>query len=461
MTTLPSSPRPHQDIERVKGNLFFGSTFEVLKNPVAFLSKLAKNYGPAVTAHFAGKKYYVFQHPDYVKHVWLDNHKNYLKPGATKLLGLFLGEGLSTSNGELWLTHRRLMQPAFHTQRLEGIADVINEETTELITRFEKIPADTIIDINHEMLQLTINIISRAMFNVHMKDEMDAMVHALEELASFAASWMKSPIKIPTNWPTPGNKIFKENCAVFDKIIYAIIERRRRELATKNGPVHNDLLDMLLSHFDEETQSPMSDKLLRDEVTTIFMAGHETSAQTLSWMLYHAAKEKDISEKLRQEAIASSSGQRIGFAEISKLVYNKQVVHETLRLYPPIWAVVRTPLQDDKINSLYLPAHSNVLLNIYGLHRHPDYWESPDEFFPEHFSAVNEQSRPAFVFVPFGGGPRLCLGHNFAMLVMRIVISRLVRSFEFFVPENYVPVVEPNITLRARQGIQLTIKKIV
>ncbi|HYK45771.1 MAG TPA: cytochrome P450, partial [Parafilimonas sp.] len=122
MTTLPSSPRPHQDIERVKGNLFFGSTFEVLKNPVAFLSKLAKNYGPAVTAHFAGKKYYVFQHPDYVKHVWLDNHKNYLKPGATKLLGLFLGEGLSTSNGELWLTHRRLMQPAFHTQRLEGIA---------------------------------------------------------------------------------------------------------------------------------------------------------------------------------------------------------------------------------------------------------------------------------------------------------------------------------------------------
>jgi len=287
------------------------------------------------------------------------------------------------------------------------------------------------------------------------------MVHALEELASFAASWMKAPVKIPTNWPTPGNKIFKENCAVFDKIIYAIIERRRKEIGTRNGPVHNDLLDMLLSYFDEETQSPMSDKLLRDEVTTIFMAGHETSAQTLSWMLYHAAKEKNISEKLRQEAIAVSGGERIGFADTSKLVYTKQVVHETLRLYPPIWAVVRTPLQDDRINSLCLPAHSNVLLNIYGLHRHPNYWEHPDEFFPEHFSSVNEQSRPAFVFVPFGGGPRLCLGHNFAMLVMRIVVSRLIRSFEFVVPENYVPVVEPNITLRARQGIQLRIKQVV
>jgi cytochrome P450 len=231
-------------------------------------------------------------------------------------------------------------------------------------------------------------------------------------------------------------------------------------MAITNAPVYNDLLDMLLNFCDEETKSLMPEKLLRDEVTTIFMAGHETTAQTLSWMLYHIGKEKDIYKKVKQEAIHVSGDQPVSFENIPKLIYTKQVILETLRLYPPIWAVVRTPLRDDIVHSLHLPANSNVLLNIYGLHHHPAYWVQPDNFYPEHFSASNERQRPAFVFVPFGGGPRLCLGHNFAMLVMHIVISQITRAFEFSVPENYVPIVEPNITLRAKPGIQLMIKKI-
>jgi len=243
-------------------------------------------------------------------------------------------------------------------------------------------------------------------------------------------------------------------------MIYKIIERRRKEIADKHGVSNNDLLDMLLGFCDEETTSPLSEKLLRDEVTTMFMAGHETTAQTLSWMFYHLAKEKDINEKLKAESKNVCSSKPVLFEDVPKLSYTKKVIQETLRLYPPIWAAVRNPLQDDTIGELHFPAKSNVLLNIYGLHHHPVYWEQPENFYPEHFSEANVKSRPAFVYLPFGGGQRLCIGQNIAMLVMHIVVGRLSQSFAFSVPENYVPEVEPNITLRAKHGIQLKIKKI-
>jgi len=450
----------NNQFNKAKGSFVFGNTFEVLKNPLAFLSKLAKNYGPVVTVRFGGRKYYVLQHPDCVKHVWLENYKQYRKPGATKLLRMFLGEGLSTSNGDLWLRQRRLMQPAFHSQKMQYFTDLINEEVTAFIKRLNEIPDNSKIDLTHEFLKLTIRIISRSMFSMDFNEEIDLMVNKLDELAFYATSWMKSPVKIPTSWPTSANKLFKKNCETFDSIIYKIIDRRRNEIASRRSSANNDLLDMLLNYCDEETKNPINEKLLRDEVTTIFMAGHETTAQTLSWMFYHLAKNKEINEKVKVESSIISNGQLLLFDETRKLTYCRQVIQETLRLYPPIWAVVRKPITDDIINGLHLRSQSNVLLNIYGLHHHPNYWEQPEHFYPDHFNREKENSRPAFVYVPFGGGPRLCLGHNFAMLVMHIVVCRIVQSFQFTVPENYVPVVEPNITLRAKKGIQLIIKKL-
>ncbi|MEO7044919.1 MAG: cytochrome P450 [Ferruginibacter sp.] len=450
---------PNDEATAIKGGFLFGSTFEVLKNPVAFLATLAKNYGSVVTVRFAGRKYFVLQHPDYVKHVWLDNYKQYRKPGATKLLRMFLGEGLSTSNGELWLRQRRLMQPAFHSQKLKHYADIINEEVTISINELNKIPDYTKVDISHKFLQLTIRIISRSMFSMGFEEELAIITNALEELASFAASWMKSPVKIPTSLPTLANKNFKKNCEIFDRIMYKIIDRRRSERKRGQAVPDNDLLDMLLDFCDEESGPSFSDKLLRDELTTIFMAGHETTAQTLSWMFYHIAKENVISEKIKAESKLVAGNNYVSLEDVSKLVYTKQVVCESLRLYPPIWAVVRKALKDDTIHALHLPPGSNVLLNIYGLHHHPAYWKQPDNFYPEHFNEAGERERPGFVYVPFGAGPRLCLGHNFAMLVMHITAFRINQNFKFYVPENYVPIVEPNITLRAKQGIQLIIKK--
>lgn len=453
---------PHKKIKKpgaMKKKFLLGSTFEIAKNPAGFLSRLSNDYGDVVQVRFAGRKYYVLQHPTLLQHVLLDKYKLYHKPGATKLMRMFLGDGLINSNGDVWLKQRRMMQPAFHSERMNYFADVINEEITDFITRLNKIPDNTKIHINHEFLQLTIRIICRAMFTMQFDEEIGKMLSILEELDAYASAWMKRIVKIPTSWPTKVNKQLNRNCVCFDNLIYKMISERRDEI--NNGIMKGDLLDMLLNFYDDKTNSLLNKKLLRDQVVTIFMAGHETTAQAISWMFYHLARDKKINEKVKAESEkVCGNNKTVSLEDIPKLCYTRQVIQETLRMYPPVWAIVRKPMLTDKINGFRLPAQSNVLLNIYGLHHHHKYWEQPENFFPDHFSIENEKLRPAFVYAPFGGGPRLCIGQNFAMLIMHIVVSRICRSFEFDVPENYVPVIEPNITLRARHGIQLKINKV-
>lgn len=226
-------------------------------------------------------------------------------------------------------------------------------------------------------------------------------------------------------------------------------------------PAHEDLLDMLLEYVDEDTKDGMSEKQLRDEVTTMFMAGHETTAQTLSWIFYHLAKEKEIFQRVKNEGAGISTERLPALDDLSQLIFTKQVIHEALRFYPPIWALVRKPYNNDEIKGIKIPASSNVLINIYGMHHHPDFWETPDAFNPEHFNAAKEQQRPQFVYLPFGGGPRYCIGSNFSLMVMQVVVSRLSQCIEFELPVGYVPKIEPNITLRAKDGVQLIIKKVL
>lgn len=444
----------------VKGKPFFGSTFAVLKNPLNFLIQLTKKYKAVVVVRFGCKKYFILQHPDFIKHVLHDNHKNYQKIDTTKLLSLFLGDGLTTSTGELWLRQRRIVQPAFHKQKMNAIFNVINEETNEFILRLKNLDDKTCININHELMQLTIAIISRSMFGISLIAEMNEMIINLEKMTNFASSRMKRLVNLPMYFPSPANKQFKKSLQKFNNLVYQIIEKRRNELATENElSVHDDLLDMLLHYQDDETNLPMDKKLIRDEVTTIFMAGHETTAQSLSWILYHLAKDKLISQKINAEAEMVSGDNFLSFDSIAQLTYSKQVIQETLRCYPPIWAFVRSPICDDTIHSIKIPAQSNVLLNIYGLLHHAEYWESPESFNPEHFNSENEKKRPPYVFIPFGAGPRVCIGQNFAMMIMHVVVNRLVKDFEFTIPEGFVPEVEPNITLRAKKGIQLILNK--
>jgi cytochrome P450 len=441
----------------LKGSLFFSTTVQILKNPVNFLSGLTKTREPVVIVHFACKKYYIIQHPDYVKHILVDNYKLYQKLDATKLLRSFLGEGLATSNGDLWVRQRKIMQPTFYRNRLEHIIEIINQETLLFIETLRKLPDNTKVNITHCLLPLTITIISRAIFSSSLKPEMNKMVETLESLAQYASSSMKSFIKIPMSWPTPANNRFRKDSQHFNDIIYSIIKERRDEI-TVSDVEYNDILDMLVHSCDEENKLYMSDEQIRDEVTTLFMAGHETTTQAITWILYHLADENILHKKIKEET-TNLTGRKLSRAEdLAKLPFTAQLINEALRCYPPIWAALRTSLADDKIDSLNMPAGSNVLINIYGLHHHPGYWKNPDDFDPTNFNSL-EKKQSNYVFLPFGAGARHCLGDNFAMLVINIIIIQLVQAFNFSVPAEFIPEIEPNITLRAKGGIELLIKK--
>jgi cytochrome P450 len=430
-------------------------TFRILRNPVNYLGELAERDAPVIKLNVLGKRYHVFQHPDFIKHVLLEQHRSYYKPGH-KLLRMFLGQGLSTTNGAAWLKQRRTMAPAFHRQKLEMMAVQVNDETTKFIEHLKTFKEGEVVNITQEILQFTMSVISRALFNDPLNGEIRKLVQLLEDLAGYATSWMKSPVKIPVNWPTLANNRYRRNVKMFDDIIFGIIDRRRSMPA---GTEYHDLLDLLLNHLDDETGAPISDKLLRDEVTTMFMAGHETTAQTLSWIFYHLALQKDILKKLKEESHKVFGSGIPSYQDLSELTYTKQVVYEALRHYPSIWALARITLVPDEVNGVQIAAGETVLLNIYGLHHHPRYWSSPHHFDPSHFDHDAVEMRPPNVFIPFGAGPRMCLGSHFAMLVMQIVVSRVAEYFEFDLATDTKPVVEPNITLRVKDGISLKIRR--
>jgi len=447
----------HGIVPKAKGSLLFGNTFKVLKDPLAFLSELRDNYGAIVKVKLGTKTYYVVQQPEASKYILQEHARNFYKPGAAKLFKLFLGEGLATSNGDYWLKQRRALQPAFHRQTIQSLQAIIQSETDQLVSRWKEYPDQYCINIDQEFLRLTLSNITRSMFSLDIKQDMDRITRLLNGLLSYASKWTASFIKIDPRIPTPSNQKFWRSRRQFDNIIYEIIRKRQEDRKSINRPgaaqvERNDLLELLMKAA-EDSGHALTQEQLRDEISTIFMAGHETTAQTLSWIFYHLAKYPIVYEKLAKEADLSLNESALNFSETRK------VIEETLRLYPPVWVMARKSLQDDTISGYHLPKDSTVLINVYGMHRNSRFWKDADQFDPEHFNPTNASTAPPFSYLPFGGGQRLCIGNHFAMMVMQTVISSLVREFEFSVPEGFQPIPNPTITLRAKNGIVLMIKK--
>lgn len=441
-----------QPVPLKKGFPFLGNAVAVMKDPLDFLVKLKKNFGDIVKVKIAGKDYYVIQSPEATRHILQENAKNYYKPGAAKMMKRFLGDGLATSNGELWLKQRRIMQPAFHRKRIDSFAENINNETNLFIQHLNQLPTDRAVNINNEFQKLTLNNINKTMFGTDMKDRLDEVAKVINELLLSASGSVTSLIKFPLYIPTPNNRRFLKANKAFEKTIYAIIEKRNEE----KDQAHTDLLDMLLHAYDHESKSYMTLQQLRDEVSTIFMAGHETTAQTLSWVFYHLAKYPSAYKKIEEESSAISN-RHLTMDDFYILSYSGMVIEETMRLYPPVWVMARKSYKDDTVSGFHLPAGSTVLINTYGMNHDDSYWQQPFDFIPERFHSDKKGQLHPFLFIPFGAGQRPCIGSSFAMMVMQTVIMKLVQHFEFQIPKGFTAIPEPNITLRAKNGIQLLI----
>lgn len=424
----------------------------LLRQPIAFLEKTFREYGDVVGSRIANLRVYSVAHPEGIKHVLQENNRNYRKSVDYKLLARLLGEGLVTSEGSLWLSQRRLMQPMFHRHKIAAFGATMTDCTLEMIDRWGGMAERREpFDVAHEMMRLTLKIVGRALLSMDLTAQTDAIGGNMT-IANERFAQMDLATLVP--WlPTPSNLRFRKAVQTLRRIVLDIIAERRRE-----NRDYGDLLSMLIAVRDEDTGEGMNDDQLRDEVLTLILAGHETTANALSWTWYLLSQNPEAEQKLHAELDEVLGGHAPTVSDLPNLKYTAMVIDEAMRLYPPVWAVGREAIDDDEILGYRVPKGSNVMLSQWITHRHPHFWENPDRFEPERFSAGHASGRPRYAYFPFGGGPRMCIGNFFALTEAQIVLASVAQKYRLRLVPNHPIDLQPLVTLRPRNGVKVTLE---
>lgn len=450
--------RAKRDASRLPGPSWHtaaGNTISLLRHALDFSVEMRERYGDVVSVpSLIGRVTLIF-HPDGVRHVLQENHRNYNKDIPDyRVLSLLLGKGLLTNDGESWLQQRRLMQPAFHHDRIAALGSIMSDTTLAWLEQLETrglVETGAPLDILQEMSSLTLSIVCKALFGADLPaSDLERVGRAL----TIANRLLSEAFYLPglLTLPTPQRRrLFaarRELYAVVDEIV-----RQRRDSSEQRG----DLLAMLLEARDAETGEGMSDEQVRDEVLTLLLAGHETTANALSWTFYLLAQHPDVTATLREEYRRVLQGRPPAVDDLPHLAYNRMVIEESMRLYPPAWALGRHGLQEDEIGGYVIPRGAYVLVMQYVTHRHPGFWEQPDAFDPERFSAERAAGRARFAYFPFGGGPRLCIGNQFALTEAQLILAAILSRYQVRLEPGARVVPEPLVTLRPRGTLLMTV----
>jgi len=419
-------------------------------NPLEVMLEGKRRYGDVVAFRFGTMRFYFISHPEDVRHVLLANQKNYSRqtPGYAALR-IALGNGLVTSDGDFWLRQRRIAQPAFHRQRVAGFAAVMVDAAHETLKRWQaELKPGQPIDVAAEMMRLTLKIVGLTLMSTDVSADSSevgqAMIVALHELQSrIYAPYLHLPMKVPTI----ANRRLSAAVKTIDRVVRDMIAQRRQ--AADKG---SDFLGMLMEARDEETGETMNDAQLRDELLTLFVAGHETTANALAWTFYLLSVNPAVRTRLEME-IEEVLGKRApGFADLAALTYTRMVVCESLRLYPAAWVLSRGAIADDEIGGYPIEAGSVIFMSPYVTQRRDDFWSNPEGFDPERFSP--EAKPPArFAYFPFGGGGHQCIGNEFAMMEAQLILVALLQRCRLNLVSGHPVALEPLITLRPRHGM--------
>jgi len=432
---------------------------KIVKNPIPLIRETMEKYGSTYITYLGGvTKTYMTIDPVLIQHVLQKNHKNYFKPKLqTESLAKFVGHGLLTINGDYWLKQRRMIQPSFHREKIQGLVSIMNTVASDYVTELKaKIDSgQKEFEMHHEMSMLTLQMVSRSLFSqsITVQDlkrlnEIISVIQftiAKEIRQSMFAWWRKL---------TGEERRAKALRAEAVSIIENLIENRRQ-----SGERYDDMLDMLLYSKYEGTDEGMTNLQIVDEVMIIFVAGFETTANALSWQFYTLHNSPDSQQKLRAE-IKGLDKEELEFMDIPKLSYAKQVMAETMRLYPPAWLTSRVALEDDEIDGIKIDKGDLVALFIYGCHHNEDSWENVETFDPERFSRENKKDIIPYSYFPFSGGPRLCIGVQFAETEMQIVLHHLYKHFKFGLVKDHPIELQPLVTLRPKHGIKMNVSKV-
>ncbi len=392
----------------------FGSLTELRTSPLETLLDARDTYGDVVRFRIGMWAAYLVAHPADVKHILQDNHQNYRKGFTFEYLKPLVGSGLLTAEGESWRFQRRMVQPAFHRQRLDGMVETIATAAEAVCDRWQHRHSTEPLDVVEEMTSFAIQVVSAAILGVNLDAATPEIADAVA-VAQEGINWRITHLfSMPDRYPTPRNLRFRSALRVLDDAVLSLIETKRQAYAREPGQ-GNDALSILLDAQQSDPDGAIPDLLLRDEVMTLLLAGHETSANALAWTWHLLAQNPEAEERLHAEVDSVLNGRRPTLDDLPKLRFTRMVFEESLRLRPPVWALGRFSLAEDEVGGYRLPAYSSVLLSAYVTHRHPEFWEDPERFDPDRFTPERVAERPALAYFPFGAGPRMCIGGEFAM----------------------------------------------
>jgi cytochrome P450 len=429
-----------------------GQILAFRRDPLAFLSRLAREYGDVAEFRVGPQRAFFLNHPDLIRDVLVTHHERFHKGRALQRAKRLLGEGLLTSEGEHHRRQRRLAQPAFHRQRINSYGRVMAECAERAAARWRD--GETV-DISNEMMRLTLAVVGKTLFDADVESEADEVGEALSEMMELFGYLLLPYTELLEKLPLPQVRRFNRARARLDAVIYRIIEERR-----KGGEDRGDLLSMLMLAEDEEGGPRMSDEQLRDEAMTIFLAGHETTANALTWAWHLLARNPEAEERLHAELDDVLGDGRIPAAEdVAALRYTEMVAAETMRLYPPAWGLGRMAVEDHEAGGYLVPKGSLVLLSQYVMHRDPRYFPDPERFDPERWTTEAREARPVFSYFPFGGGVRRCIGEGFAWMESVLLLATLARRWTMGPVPGHVVTTKPRITLRpGRGGVKMKLK---
>ena len=435
----PPGPKPQFLI----GNMPLAS-----RDPLAVFSRWSAEFGDIFYYRGAWIHVYFLNHPDLIEAVLVRNYQNFLKDHVIRKSKWFFGEGLLTNEGESWLRQRRLSQPAFYRERIASYARIMTGYTSQMLDTWKQ---DATLDIHQEMMQLTLRIVVRALFNVEA-GQIGAISTAMNVMMRNSTGLRLLLPPAARYLPTPSMIQFRRAVRQLDDTVYGIIAARRR-----NDTDSGDLLSMLMQARDEDG-GRMTDKQLRDEVMTFLLAGHETTALTLTWTWHLLAQHSALQEQLQNELQRVLAGRVPEFADLPNLTFTEQVIKESMRLYPPAWSVARTVVSEFELRGYRIPAGANVVMSQWIMHRDPRYFPDPESFNPGRWSPERAQKLPRFAYFPFGGGPRQCIGNSFAMMEAILLLATIVQRFTLRAVSSEPIVPVPSFTLRPKSGIQMKVE---
>ena len=434
-----------------KQSLLGGNYLAFRRDNLGFLQEAARNYGDITCFRFGPQQVYFLNHPDYIKDILVTHQQNFIKGRALQRSKRLLGEGLLTSEGEFHRRQRRLAQPAFHRGRIASYADAMTHYAAQMRAGWR----EGKMDISEEMMRLTLAVVGKTLFDADVESDAAEIGEAMSVIMDLFTAMLFPFSELLEKLPLPQNRRFQRARDGLDAIIYRLIAERRQ-----SGHDRGDLLSMLLLAQDEEGDGArMTDAQVRDEAMTIILAGHETTANAMTWTWYQLAQHEEVEAKLHAEIDSVLGSELPTFETVARLRYTEMVLAESMRLYPPAWAIGRLAVRDHEIGGYVLPAGSLVLVSPYVTHRDARFFPDPTSFDPERWTTEARESRPQFSYFPFGGGARRCIGESFAWMEGVLLLATLAQQWRMRIVPEHVVELRPVITLRPKNGVWMTISR--